>query len=148
MADIQISLNNIRNVKTVFIEGIGSFTVRKLGAGEELDLSDRIRRLGEILDELQKIDFSKYDTSTEEGMKELEKVSKRASKLSEEVNEIQRFELETYKRCFEDDNDGKNVDSLLDSLSAEDRANLFKTIFDPITVIEAPETTVEDVKDA
>lgn len=136
MADITISLNNIRNVKTLYVDGIGGFTVRKLGAGEELDLSDRLRRLGAILNELSKIDFSKYDSTKPEDIKKLNKIQKRAEKLTQEVNEIQRFELETYKRCFEDDNNGKNVDLLIDSLSAQDRSELFKQIFDPIKPIE------------
>lgn len=137
MSDLRISLNNIRNVKKVYIDGVGGFTVRKLGAGEELDLSDKMRRLGEILKELQAIDFNKFDVTKEEDRQELEEVSKRADTLTQEVSAIQRFELETYKQCFEDDNEGKDVERLLNSLSAEDRANLFKEIFNPLQAVEA-----------
>lgn len=144
-SEIRISLNNIRNVKKVYIEGIGGFTVRKLGAGEELDLSEKLRRLSIILKELQSIDFTKYDATTKEGIKDLEKISERADKLTEEVDQIQRFELETYKRCFEDDNDGKNVEILLNTLSTQERSNLFNKIFKPVAVVEAPET-VKDAK--
>lgn len=143
MADISISLNNIRNTKTLFIEGIGGFTVRKLGAGEELDLSDKMRRLGQVYGELQKIDFSKYDTTNKEDLKEIEKIGKRAEELSDEINEIQRFELETYKRCFTADKDPKDVDTLIDQLSVEDRTNLFKRLFDPIKTVQAPESVSE-----
>lgn len=139
MSDLRISLNNIRNVKKVYIDGIGGFTVRKLGAGEELDLSDKMRRLGEILKELQAIDFTKYDVSKEDDKAELEAISKHADTLTQEVSQIQRFELETYKQCFEDDQDGKNVDKLLDSLSAQDRANLFNEIFNPVQAVEPPQ---------
>jgi hypothetical protein len=140
MADVTISLNNIRNVKTLYIEGIGGFTVRKLGAGEELDLSDKMRRLGAILTELQVIDFTKYDVTKKDDLKALEDIRKRAEELTLEVNQIQRFELETYKRCFTADKDPKDVDTLIDQLSVEDRSHLFKTLFDTVKPVEAPET--------
>lgn len=141
---MRISLNNIRNTKSLYIEEIGSFTVRKLGAGEELDLSDKLQRLSEILKELNAIDFTKFDTTREDGIKELNKISKKADTLTKELNEIQRFELMTYKKCFSDDNNGKNVDELLDSLSIQDRVNLFKTLFDaPQAAIPADEPQVE-----
>lgn len=149
MSDISISLSNIHNVKNVLIEGLGSFKVRKLGAGEELDLSDRLRRLNKIIMELQNIDFDKLkvdDVPTDEQMGKVDKLQKRIQKLTDEINEIKRFELETYKRCFEDTNDGKNVDILLDSLSEDDRAALFTQIFDAPKQVEvtAPETAVEE----
>jgi hypothetical protein len=143
MADISISLNNIRNTKEVLIEGIGAFTVRKLGAGEELDLSSKMRRLGVILNELQAIDFTKHDPNTEEGIKELDKIRKRATKLSDEVSEIQKFELSVYKRAFESHNKPEDVDTLLDQLSIEDRSNLFKQIFET-KIIESPEESEQE----
>lgn len=144
MSDLRIALNSIRNVKNVYIEGIGGFTVRKLGAGEELDLSDKMRQLGAILKELQDINLSSFDTKD---AKKLKKLQDRADVLSKKVGEIQRFELQVYKKCFEDDNNGKNVDILLNSLSVEDRANLFKTIFNPFGTVDTEETDeVEDVK--
>lgn len=158
MADISVSLNNIRKTQTVFIEDEGfAVTIRKLGAGEELDLSDKMRRLSEIGKELQSVDFMKYDLTKEEDRKEIEKLEKRVSKLSDEIGEIKRFELASYKRCFSDDANGANVDKLLNSLTDEDRAQLFKQVFDPVTVLEAPETvevitdeqvTEPDTKDA
>lgn len=145
MADISISLNNIRNTKSLYIEDLGvAFTVRKLGAGEELDLSDKMRRLSEIAKELQGVDFMKYDLTKEEDRKDIEKLEKRVSKLSDEIGEIKRFELSTYKRCFTDDANGENVEKLLNSLSDEDRGQLFKSIFDPITHVEAPESVETD----
>lgn len=145
MADISISLNNIRNTRTLFVEGIGGFTVRKLGAGEELDLSDKLRRLGVILNELQAIDFSKFDQTKQEDVKKLQKIQKRAEVLSDEINEIQRFQLETYKRCFTADEEPKKVDELINQLSIEDRSNLFKQLFEPIVPLEAPESDSEAV---
>lgn len=145
MSDVNISITNIRKTKRVLIEGIGTFTVRKLGAGEELDLSDKLRRLGDILTELKAIDFTKYESATEEHVKELNAIRKRAEKLTKEVHQIQRFELDTYTKCFTDDNDGKDVKILLDTLSAEDRSALFQTIFKPVVPVANPEKTAVDM---
>lgn len=141
MTDISISLNNIRKTRSLYVEDLGvAFTVRKLGAGEELDLSDKMRRLGEILKELKGIDFAKYNTTKEEDIKELEKISKRAAKLSDEINDIQRFELATYKRCFSDDANGENVTKLLNSLTVQDRSELFNQVFDTVKPIDTPKS--------
>lgn len=145
MSEINISITNIRKTKRVLIEGIGTFTVRKLGAGEELDLSDKLRRLGAILDELKAIDFSKYENATEEHIAELNAIHKRADKLTKEIHQIQRFELDTYAKCFSDDNGGKDVKVLLDTLSAEDRSALFQTIFKPVIPVAKPEQTTVDM---
>lgn len=146
MADISISLNNIRNTKTLFVEDLdASFVVRKLGAGEELDLSDKMRRLGVILGELQSIDFTGFDLTKEEDIKELEKIRKRASKLSDEVNDIQRFELETYKRCFTSEKGEEMVSKLLNELSVDDRSNLFKQLFDTVKPLETKEDATNAV---
>lgn len=140
MADIIISLSNVHNVKTLHIDEIGDFKVRQLGAGESLDLSDRMRRLDAILTELKDIDLTSLDQGKEEDVKELKRISDRAQKLSDEINEIQRFELDTYKRCFTDDNGGKSVNLLIDSLTQRERAKLFEQIFPPLKKIEEPAT--------
>lgn len=145
MADITISLSNVHNIKRVHIDEIGDFEVRKMGAGEELDLSDKLRRLNEIIEELNAIDFSKINMQkpTKKSIKELETVSKKADSLMEEINEIKRFELESYARCFNDNADGVNTKKLLDSLSEEDRAELFKQIFSPAKVLKREDIVPE-----
>jgi len=154
MADITISLSNVHNIKKVKIDPIGVFEVRKMGAGEELDLSDKLRRLNEIVEELNGIDFNKINITnpTKKDIKNMEGLTKQADSLMEEINEIKRFELATYARCFNDNADGKNTKILLDSLSDEDRAELFKQIFSPAKVLKredvAPKVaeTVEEEK--
>lgn len=139
MADITISLSNVRNIKKLYIEDLDlTFEVRKMGAGEELDLSDKLRRLNEIIEELNAIDFNKINITnpTKKDIKAMEALTNKADSLMEEINEIKRFELDTYKRCFKDNNDGKDTDTLIDSLSDEDRANLFNTIFNPPRVLK------------
>lgn len=129
MTDLSISLSNIQNTKTVHIEGIGDFTVRRMGAGEELDMSFKMRRLNQILSELEKFDFTKFDLSKKDDIKQVEKLEKRMTKLSDEIAEIKKFELATYKKCFTDENNGENVDLLLNTLTELERAELFKQIF-------------------
>lgn len=138
MADITISLSNVHNIKRVKIDPIGVFEVRKMGAGEELDLSDKLRRLNEIIEELTAIDFNKINMNkpTKKDIKAMEALTKKADALMEEINDIKRFELETYSRCFNDNADGVNTKKLLDSLSDEDRAELFKQIFSPAKVLK------------
>lgn len=145
MADITISLSNINNTKSVLIEGLGEFKVRKLGAGEELDLSAKMRRMSEILVELQSIDISDIDDKnpTEEDKKRLAEVQKKADVLMNEIDEIKRFELETYKRCFDDGGTGK-TEELIAMLPADGRGELFKQIFNPKTV-EAVKEEPENV---
>ena len=143
MADITISLSNVHNIKRVHIDEIGDFEVRKMGAGEELDLSDKLRRLNEIIEELGAIDFDKINIKnpTKKDIKAMEGLTKKADSLMEEINEIKRFELETYARCFNDNADGVNTKKLLDSLSDEDRAELFKQIFNPAKVLKKEDVT-------
>lgn len=146
MADITISLSNVHNVKKVRIDPIGTFEVRKLGAGEELDLSDKLRRLNEIIEELNTIDFSKINiiNPTKKDAIKMRRAAKRAEDLMEEINEIKRFELESYERCFKDNNGGKDTKELLDSLTDEDRAELFKQIFSPAKVLKKKDVNLPE----
>lgn len=139
MADISLSLNNIQNIKTVNIEGVGVIRVRRMGAGEELDLSNKLRRLGKIIDELSAIDFTKHDASKPEDLKKIAKLAKRAEALSDEVTDIKRFEFDTYKRCISDDKNGEVVDLIMNTLTEDERTALFKEIFGIKKPVEAPD---------
>lgn len=137
---VNISLGNIQNIKEVYIEELGkTIRIRRLGAGEELDLSAKMRRLGKIVDELSNIDFTVLDAAKEKDRKEIEKLSKRAEKLSYEITEIKQFELDTFSKCLTDSEGGKVVKELLNMLSDEDRSEFFRQAFDTTTIIEAPE---------
>lgn len=137
---VNISLGNIQNIKEVYIEELGkTIRIRRLGAGEELDLSAKMRRLGKIVEELSNIDFTVLDAAKEEDRKEIEKLSKRAEKLSYEITEIKQFELDTFSKCLTDSEGGKVVKELLNMLSDEDRSEFFRQAFDTTTIIEAPE---------
>lgn len=143
---LQISLSNIQNIKNVNIEGVGIFRVRKLGAGEELDLSTKMRRLMEIATDLGKLNLTEVDENTPEGAKIFAKHSGTVSKYTKEIDDIKRFELETYKKCFTDDENGKKVDFLINALSDTERAELFKQIFGTPKEIDTPEAVKADEK--
>lgn len=146
MADISISLNNVQNVKTVNIEGLGVIRARRLGSGEELDLSTRMRRTGKILDELSAMDFTKFDTSNPEELKKLKRLTKRAELLSDELDDIKRFEFNTFKRCMSDEKDGEVVDVIMNTLTDRERGELFKQIFGVVKQIDAPDTEKIEVE--
>lgn len=148
MAEISLSLNNIQNVKTVNLEGLGIIKVRKLGSGEELDLSTKMRRTNKILDELSALDFSSFDTSKAEDLKEIQKLTKKAERLSDELDEIKRFEFETYKRLITDEKNGKVVDVIMNTLTDQERGELFSIIFGQVKEVSVPEEPVKEADNA
>lgn len=131
MAELSISLSNVQNIKTVNIEGLGVFKVRRLGPGEEYDLSIKRRRLMKISQEMvkikQEIDGASTDPEKEAlALKSLDRINK----LSDEIADIQKYELDAYKRCFTDEADGKNTEKLINSLTSDERLKLYSLIFD------------------
>lgn len=132
MSDITISLSNIQNIKTVNITGLGVFKVRRLGAGEEYDLSTKRREIAKAVREMMKIN-SDMNLITDEAEQEkfATKNLPKIDKLQQKVSRLQNEELEAYKRCFTDDNGGKNTDKLIDILSPEERVKLYEAIFNP-----------------
>lgn len=144
MAGISIALANIQNIKTVNIEGLGTLYVRRLGAGEELDLSSKLRRLGKLIDELSKIDLSKYDLAKPDDVKRVKKMSARVDEISDEIQGIKAFEFKTYKKCLSDDKNGEVVDVIMNTLTDQERSALFKQIFGEPTQVELDETVVLD----
>jgi len=146
-ADVNVALNNIQNIKTVNIEGVGTLKVRRMGAGEELDLSRKLRRLGKVIDELSALDFTKYNPSKPEDLKKINKLTKKAESLSEELSEIKKFEFETYKRCMSDDSDGRVVDVIMNTLTDTERAKLFKIVFGKTKQIDTPGSVKPEEKE-
>jgi len=145
MTDISISLNNIQNIKTVNIEGVGIVKVRRLGSGEELDLSSKIRRLGKLIDELSRIDFTVLDANKPEDLAKITKLTRRVEELSDEISAIKESEFEVYKKCFTDDEGGRIVDIIMNTLSEQERAELFRQIFGDVKELDTPDNIVAEV---
>jgi len=144
MSDMNISLNNIQKTKTVNIDGVGVLKVRRIGAGEELDLSRNHRRLSKIIKELSQIDFMQFNSAKPEDVKKIEKLNKRVDEISDEISEIKKFEYETYKRCLSDDENGKVVDVIMNTLTEEERSELFKQIFSTKKQVEVADSVSTD----
>lgn len=129
MADISLSLKSIQNTRTVKIEGEGVLTIRKLGSGEDLDLSIKRRRMNKLIDELNSIDFSGLDVAKKDDLKKLETLSKKVEGIQEEIAQIKQYEFELYKSLLSDDKDGKVVDLVMKTLSDKERAEIFNRAF-------------------
>jgi len=145
--EVNISLNNIRNTKTVNINGVGVIHARKLGAGEQLDLSVKLRRLGKLIQELSKIDFMQFNEANPEDIKKIEKLNKKVESITNEIEDIKRFEFHTYKRCLTDDKNGEVVDVIMNTLTDEERTELFKQIFGEVKPISSTEEINLEDKD-
>lgn len=130
---ISIALQNIQNIRTVNIEPYGVFKVRKLGAGEELDMSAKLRRLNEILTELRS-----FDVTETTDKKTIEEYQVKTDKLLDEISAIKRFEYDTYRGLFEDEDGGKSVKRLFKVMDEETRAEVFRQIFQP-KIVDEPE---------
>lgn len=138
MADnLSIALSNIQNIRTVNIEPYGVFKVRKLGAGEELDMSAKLRRLNEILKELRS-----FDVTPDTDEKTVLEYQNKSDKLLNEISAIKRFEYDTYRGLFEDEDGGKSVKRLFKVMDEETRAEVFRQIFQP-KVVDEPELEPE-----
>lgn len=155
MTEITISLSDIQNIKTVNIEGLGVLKIRKLGSGEDLDLSVKRRRINKLVDELDSIynRMGLLDLKKPSDEKKFDKLSKQAEELGDEISEIKRYEFETYKRLLSDDKNGAVVDVIMNTLSDKERAEIFNIAFGEKKIVETPdlvdtEDVAEGAKDA
>lgn len=82
-----VSINLKPSTKTIKIEGYGEFTVRPMGASEELDLARMSREIQEMTKNIENMD--EYIKAEEEG--DTEKVEEGKEKLREANVKIQEF---------------------------------------------------------
>lgn len=143
MAEFSISLSDIQDIRTVEIKGLGDLNIRKLGSGESLDISRKSRRMNELFNELEKMDFASPDIKKPSDVKKLEKLSKRAEEIGEEIADIQTSEFEVYKRLLSDNKNGAVVDVIMNTLTDKARAEVFKIAFGEKKPIETPEAVAE-----
>lgn len=143
-ADVSFLLNTLQNIKTVEINGVGLIRVRKLGTGEELTLSLKMRRADKITEELIELSKRRLDSSTPEGMKSVKRVNKRVDSLSEELIELKKFQYDAYKACLSDESNGKVVDIIMDTLSEEARAAFLRQVFGAKNQVESQEAIKPD----
>lgn len=106
---LEISTNNLSSRKKIKIDG-HVYTVRKLGAGEEMDINSIIRELNKI-------------SKRNKGKKDLSPADEA------EFNRLQERSLAIYAGTFDDGGDGSKALALIKGLSYEDRGELHKQIF-------------------
>jgi len=134
VSDIQISLHDIQEYKTVSIEGVGDFKVRKLSAPESLDLRVKERKAAEIVAKMYGTGINKYknksdDDLTEEDHQEIDKISKTIESYGKEIEEIATYKINLNKSRFEDVDGGDAVGKLFSTLSEEGIQKIFEAVF-------------------
>lgn len=135
MSDITLTLKDIQDVKTLKIDEVGEFEVRKLSAPEQLDLQAKRRRAAFIVSELYASGINKFKDKkdsdlSEDDIKELNSIKERAEKLGQEIEDIKKYENALSQRRFKDLSGGKAVEKLFETLSNEGIAKIFEAMFD------------------
>lgn len=148
MAEISIALSNIQDVKTVNIEGLGLLKIRKLGSGEDLDLSFKQRRLNQLIDALNRIDFTALDAKKPSDLKKIKKLSEKADKIAEEIADIKKSQFDIYKRLLSDDKNGEIVDVIMNTLTDMERAKVFEIAFGGIKSVDSDDLVESGIGDA
>ena len=137
---ITIDLNNIREVVDVTI-GDHVYKVRRMGSGEELELSASNRRTIELMDKatrLHKRFLELADTPEDDiDQQEVDKLTKQMNKVTKDIRTEQDFQSEAFVKLFDDGGDGSKSRELLSSLAIEDKSKLLQTIFEQKTVLDS-----------
>jgi hypothetical protein len=137
---ITINLNDIREVAEVTI-GDHVYKVRRMGAGEELDLSASNRRTFEAMERANKLQkkFMELSATPEEELdqKEVDKLVKQMDKVTAEIRKEQEYQSEAFVKLFDDGGDGSKSRELLKSLSHNEKQKLLEQIFSQKEVLDA-----------
>ncbi len=105
------------------------YTVRKIGAGEQLDLSREIGKIGEYQVEALNL-RGKYETATDEESKS--KLLAEILKISEAIGEINDRIEAIYIGLFDDGEDGSYSKRLVHSLGIENVQKVYDEIMEAI----------------
>lgn len=137
---ITINLNDYQETAEVTI-GDHVFKVRRMGAGEELELSASMRRTSEQIEKVSRLQakFLKIQAKGEENVdeKEISKLIKQMNDATKAMTDEQEYQLESYVRLFDDGGDGSKSRSLLRSLPQEARKQMIYDIFDQQTILNS-----------
>ena len=137
---ITINLNDVREVVEVTI-GDHVYNVRRMGSGEELDLSASNRRTFEAMDKAVKLQkkFTELSSTPEEDLdqKEVDKLVKQMDKVTAEIRNEQEYQAEAFVKLFDDGKDGSKSRELLKSFSHDEKQKLLEQIFSQKEVLDA-----------
>lgn len=131
---ISISTNDLESRKKVQIIDAGVnggkphvYTLRKLGAGEEMDLSQIARELLKLLAKVETEEWTEKD--------------------AEIFDELKKRQLELYIKTFDDGKDGKMSKQLVESLSDTDRNTIYNQVFPKTNLQVLLESEMEDLSE-
>ncbi|WP_439946511.1 hypothetical protein [Streptomyces sp. BBFR109] len=117
---IDISTNKLSGRKKVLIDG-QEYVVRRLGAGDELAISQILRQLNKLQKKLTAPDLK----------------SEQEAKFEEELNVLQERALKIYADTFDDGGDGSKSMELVSRLTYDERTELYDMIFNADKIKEA-----------
>lgn len=106
---LEINTNTLKSRKKVLIDG-QQYIVRKLGAGEELSLSQAMRKLEKLGNKEKSGDLTEAEQD-------------QAIKLAQST-------LDTLISTFDDGGDGSKAKALISGLSAEELKEVYDKIFE------------------
>lgn len=113
----------IKTVKAKIDDRI--YTVRKIGAGEQLDLSREIGKIGEY--QVQALNLrGKYETAKDDATKE--KLLEEIMKVSEAIGAINDRIEAIYCGLFDDGDDGSHAKRLVHMLGIENTQKVYDQI--------------------
>lgn len=143
---ITINLQDIRETVEVTI-GKDVFNVRRMGSGEELELSASNRRTFDLMDEAIKLKekFQKLSSVPENELdsKEVDKLVKEMDKVTTSIRDEQLYQAEAFVKLFDDGSDGTKSRALLNSFPNDEKSKLIQSIFEQKEVLEATEKASE-----
>lgn len=147
---ITIDLNQIRETVEVTI-GDHVFNVRRMGSGEELELSASNRRTFELMNKASKLQkqFLELAETPEDKLdqKEIDKMVKQMDKVTADIRSEQDYQSEAFVKLFDDGGDGSKSRELLKTLSNDEKSKLLQSIFEQKTVLDSQKES-EDSEEA
>lgn len=137
---ITIDLNQVRETVEVTI-GDHVFNVRRMGSGEELELSASNRRTVEFMDKAMKLQKKFLDMAEipedKIDQKQVAKLTKEMDKITNGIQEEQDYQSEAFVKLFDDGGDGSKSRELLKTLSNNEKNKLIQTIFEQKAVLDS-----------
>lgn len=122
----KLSINNYLPTKTIATEDGAKLTVRQLGAGEALEVSQLGREIGKTAKELDEFSHKVNTKVLTESSEEFEKIVEFTTKIEELTHKVE----EIYLGAFEDGTENKAVArSIIRALGIAKMPALMKDIF-------------------
>lgn len=126
MNTITITTSTLITTREAIIDGV-DFTVRKMGAGDQLDISQASAKLMNANQDLLNIK-AKMQSATDEV--QVAKYAKDCAKMLDAVVEINRALEEVYSRLFDDHGDQSKSKALIHNIGVDGATKILAQIFE------------------